>query len=126
VPLEAQEPNTYTFEEKFIPGTKANAFRPVRYVISDTGCWECISHKPNAKGYVIIGRGGKFFKLHRYAFEQINGYIVESLEILHLCDNRKCMNPEHLRLGTSQENVADKVSKDRQAKGERSASAKLT
>jgi hypothetical protein len=45
--------------------------------------------------------------------------------VLHKCDNRKCCNPSHLFLGTNLDNIADKLAKGRQARGESSALAKL-
>jgi hypothetical protein len=48
------------------------------------------------------------------------------MHVLHRCDVFCCVNPDHLFLGTGADNVADKVKKDRQAKGTDSPSAKLT
>lgn len=48
------------------------------------------------------------------------------MNVLHKCDNRLCLNPKHLFLGTHRDNVKDMVSKGRQVKGERCPASKLT
>ena len=55
---------------------------------------------------------------HRVAWELTNGLIPDGLHVCHTCDNRSCVRPDHLFLGTNADNVADKVAKGRQAKGE--------
>lgn len=76
-------------------------------------------------GYGYYCNGGNH-RAHRWAWERVNGSIPDGLVVMHLCDNKLCCNLEHLRLGTQAENIADKVSKHRQARGERMAEAKLT
>ena len=50
---------------------------------------------------------------HRVAFELRNGAIPGDMKVLHRCDSRSCVNPEHLLLGTQAENVRDTIRKGR-------------
>ena len=65
-------------------------------------------------------------RVHRWAYERFIGQIPHELSVLHRCDTPACVRPEHLFLGTTLENQQDKVSKDRQAKGEANGFSKLT
>lgn len=89
-----------------------------------SGCW--IWHGStvsNGYGTLSVGRT----KLaHRYAYETFVGPIGQGLDCCHKCDNRKCVNPWHLFLGTRRDNMRDCVAKNRQAKGEYSGRSKLT
>ncbi len=76
-------------------------------------------------GYGQIRYQGKTAYAHRVAYELAKGPI-DGLYVLHSCDNRKCVNPEHLSLGTFNDNMSDMVEKQRQAHGERNHHAKLT
>jgi len=78
-------------------------------------------------GYGQVKFKGKNVGAHRIAFELFHKRkIVEGLFILHSCDNCKCCNPLHLREGTHQENINDKVLRNRQAQGETSGRSTLT
>lgn len=81
-----------------------------------------------AGGYGLIRINRKNILSHRFSWGIHFGRIPEGLCVLHECDNRRCVNPNHLFLGTNQDNVDDKVNKNRQPdlKGENNGSAKLT
>lgn len=84
---------------------------------------ECIlwQKAKNKAGYGITWHNNKWAYAHRAVMNAKKGEVV-----LHTCDNPSCVNPEHLIIGTSKQNSQDMVSKNRQAKGEKAGSAKLT
>lgn len=75
-------------------------------------------------GYGIYCNDGEH-RAHRWAWESVHGAIPDGLVVMHLCDNKKCVRPSHLRVGTQAENRADCVQKNRQARGSKSGRAIL-
>jgi DNA-binding transcriptional regulator YiaG len=88
--------------------------KPIKIVISDNGCHEVTSHKPTTSGHVKATIEGEEKYLHRYFWEKhYNKIIPDGCVIMHTCDNPKCVNISHLRLGTQSENVKDMHDKNR-------------
>jgi|JI10StandDraft_1071094.scaffolds.fasta_scaffold483116_2 hypothetical protein len=77
-------------------------------------------------GYGNLRVDGKSLLAHRLSWQEQNGPIPNDMHVLHRCDVPACINPDHLFLGTDQTNSDDKVSKQRQSRGERAGTAKLT
>lgn len=63
---------------------------------------------------------------HRISYEKTTGKNIAGFIAMHICDNRKCCNPNHIAIGTHADNQADKVSKNRQAKGEKNGASLLS
>ena len=76
-------------------------------------CWEWTA-KTAVAGYGRLTVDKKSILAHRLSYELFKGKIPEDFCVCHTCDNRKCINPDHLWLGTKSDNTKDMYSKNRQ------------
>ncbi len=104
-----------TQDERF--WSRINKDGPV-HPTTGTACWEHDAPSPTT-GYGRFTLNGKRMDAHRASWMMHFGEIG-SLWVLHKCDNRACVRPDHLFLGTQIENMMDMITKGRGARGERS------
>lgn len=101
------------------------------YIILENGCWEWQRYGHGDYGRIFaIDDNGKYRSqlAHRVSYRLKNGPIPQDMCICHTCDNRRCVNPAHLWLGTFKDNSQDKIKKGRDVKllGEDHGLSKLT
>lgn len=93
-------------------------------VRSANGC--LLWRAENGADYGILTFRGRREYTHRIAYQLANGPIPSGAHVRHLCNATRCINPEHLALGTPQDNMDDKVRSNRQQHGEKCYNAVLT
>ena len=114
----------------FMAGPKAKTiierFQEKYRINKKTNCWEWQGYLDrDGYGQLHINQT-KVNKAHRLSYEIHKGEISSNLCVCHKCDNPKCVNPEHLFLGTHQDNIKDKVSKGRSKHKENHPMVKLS
>lgn len=100
---------------------------PERHINREGECWLWTGPK-DKNGYGLTRVDGVTARVPRVAYKQYFGEIPMGLHVLHTCDQPSCIRPEHLRLGTHKQNMADMVAKGRAHRplGELNGRAKLT
>lgn len=107
LPGSPQIPVDFRFHDKYIPEP-------------NSGCWLWEGTVGN-HGYGVIIMDRVNTVAHRVSWILHNGVIPDGLWVLHKCDNRQCVNPQHLFLGTPSDNMLDAIAKGRR---ERAPTAK--
>lgn len=104
-------------------------------VAKGDGCWEWIgARKSGPFPYGLYRLDGRWVRAHRVSYEDAIGPIPPGLNVCHKCDNPPCVRPDHLFVGTTLDNVRDKIAKGRDftpfrgqvQRGELNRAAKLT
>lgn len=98
-----------------------------KYVKDESGCWLWTASVAG-KGYGQIKLPGqrKQIYAHRLSYLIHKGEDPGNKQVCHTCDNPRCVNPDHLFIGTAQDNHDDMKNKGRHTYGEKSATVKLS
>lgn len=91
---------------------KRKLFQKIK-VDTETQCWKWQLYK-DYRGYGQLKHNGRTQFAHRVFFKVFKGPIPEGLVVMHTCDNPSCVNPEHLKLGSTEQNMIDMSRKGRQ------------
>lgn len=96
--------------------------RLIKWKINKNSCWICVSHKPSSTtGYPFVSKRS----ILKLKYEERFGKIPKGKCMLHKCDERRCINPDHVIIGTKGDNCRDRHAKKRDCFGVKSPQHKL-
>lgn len=115
-------------ERFFFGGTRVNASTGERFwnfvhCEPNTGCWLWAGAETHGYGSLFVD--GSVQGAHRVSYQLHKGPIPPGKYVLHTCDVRSCVNPDHLYIGTHADNTRDAVARQRYVRGEQHSSNKL-
>lgn len=107
--------------KKTLPG---RFWEKVKIIDDKDSCWEwqagCFS-----RGYGAFRFKGKLCRAHRVSYKLVFGEIPDGMDVLHSCDNKKCVRPKHLFPGSHADNMKDMAAKNRSLFGNKNPMSKL-
>lgn len=110
-------------EEKYLEISRNRLLNNVK---NKNGCWVWCGYVAK-HGYGVSSYRSKGILVHRLSWILFKGELNKDLFVCHHCDNPKCVNPEHLFLGTAKDNIIDSFNKKRKSnKGEKHPGAKVS
>jgi hypothetical protein len=118
----------FSEDGKFKGKTLEQKFKD-KYIKANNGCWIWTGTK-GSNHYGMILHNGRHMLAHRVSYELFIKKPPQNMVVCHKCDNPSCVNPDHLFIGTTRDNIRDCMAKGRKVNydrhGERNPSAKLT
>jgi len=113
---------------QYTPNDLERFYAKISKIPTERGCLEWMAGLRNGYGHFNIRK--QFVYAHRFAWELVNGPVPDDLVVCHHCDNPRCVNTDHLFLGTKADNTHDMIEKGRAVHspryGESIGTSKLT
>jgi len=97
------------------------AFMQKVRIDEETGCWEWQGAK-DRNGYGVVMWQGKLRRAHRQSYEWENGELPKEIYACHQCDNRGCVNPDHIQPGSPSDNLKEAHDRGRHPRRSRKGS----